>query len=283
MATDQIPLGRFSLITRLSQKALRLYDERGLLVPCSKDICTGYRYYTTAQIPRAVSIKTLCTLGFSPGETGDLLTARDRGDAETVRQFFEKRRGEIRSEVLRLQQIEALLVKQDAPLEVLYMSLSEPVIKELAPMRVIAKRGTGSYSETITRLLESLCRTVELPENVRAGLRVTGPVMTIYLDNEYKEKDADMECAIPITGKVAVNEEGTKTRTLPGGTCLSLVYKGSYNGLHQAWTRIQSYAEEKQYQIAGPGREVYYNDPALVPETELLTELQLLVERAGGE
>jgi len=26
MAYDQIPIGRFSLITRLSQKALRLYD-----------------------------------------------------------------------------------------------------------------------------------------------------------------------------------------------------------------------------------------------------------------
>jgi effector-binding domain-containing protein len=281
MATDQIPLGRFSLITRLSPKALRYYDERGLLVPGTKDICTGYRYYTTTQIPRGVSIKALCTLGFSPAEIGELLAARDSGEEAAIQRLFGKRRGEIRSEVWRLQQIEALLMQQDAPLEVLYMSLSEPVIKELGPMRVIALRDTGSYAETITLLLGSLCRTVALPENTQAGLKVTGPVMTIYHDKEYKEKDADMECAIPITGKVAAKDERMKIRTLPGGTCLSLVYKGPHCNLHEAWSRVFSFVEEKQYTIAGPGREVYYNDPALVPQTELLTELQLPVGRAG--
>jgi len=281
MATDQIPLGRFSLITRLSPKALRYYDERGLLVPGSKDICTGYRYYTAAQIARGVSIKALCTLGFSPAEIGDLLAARDRGEEAAIEHLFAKRRGEIRSEVERLQQIEALLVQQDAPLEVLYMSLSEPVTKELAPMRVLARRGTGSYAETISLFLGSLCKTVALPENVGAGLKVTGPVMTLYHDNEYREKDADMECAIPIAGKVAVKEEEMEIRTIPGGTCLSLVYKGPYSGLHEAWSRVQAGVEKNQFRMAGPGREVYYNDPALVPENELLTELQQPVERAG--
>ncbi|MFA5331865.1 MAG: GyrI-like domain-containing protein [Methanoregula sp.] len=282
MAEDQIPIGRFSLITRLSQKALRLYDDRGLLVPGTKDICTGYRYYTTAQIPRGVSIKAMCTLGFLPGEIADALAARDRGDKKTIHRLFEKRRGEIRSEVCRLQEIEALLEERDASFEVLYMSLSEPVIKEIAPMRVIAIRGKGSYAEAICRFLGSLCAQVALPENINAGLRVTGPVMTLYHDNEYKEKDADVECAIPISGKVAATEPGTMVRTIPGGKCLSLVYKGSYSGLHEAWTRIQAFAEEKHYRIAGPDREVYYNDPAKVPEEELLTELQLPVESSAG-
>jgi effector-binding domain-containing protein len=280
MATDQIPLGRFSLITRLSPKALRYYDELGLLVPGSKDICTGYRYYTTAQIARGVSIKALCTLGFSPSEIGDLLAARDRGEEAVIGRLFGKRRGEIRSEVQRLQEIEALLVQQDAPLEILYMSLSEPVIKELAPMRVIALRGTGSYSETICRLMGALCATVALPENSSAGLRVTGPVMTLYHDKEYRETDADMECAIPIAGKVVVKDEKMEIRTIQGGTCLSLVYKGPYTGLHEAWSRVQAGVEKNRFRMAGPGREIYYNDPALVPESELLTELQQPVERA---
>ncbi|MDR7666095.1 hypothetical protein RG963_09985 [Methanosarcina sp. Z-7115] len=33
MSVDQIPIGKFSFMTRLSQKALRLYDRKGLLVP----------------------------------------------------------------------------------------------------------------------------------------------------------------------------------------------------------------------------------------------------------
>jgi DNA-binding transcriptional MerR regulator len=41
MPTDQIPIGKFSFMTRLSQKALRLYDRKGLLVPEAKDPFTG--------------------------------------------------------------------------------------------------------------------------------------------------------------------------------------------------------------------------------------------------
>ncbi|MFA6332363.1 MAG: MerR family transcriptional regulator, partial [Methanoregula sp.] len=127
MAYDQIPIGRFSLITRLSQKALRLYDERGLLVPEVKDLCSGYRYYTGAQIARGVSIKTLCGLGFSLSEIDMLLAAKAHNDACTIRELFGRRRQEIRSEVQRLQQIEAILESEDASLELIYMSLNEPL------------------------------------------------------------------------------------------------------------------------------------------------------------
>jgi DNA-binding transcriptional MerR regulator len=50
MTAERIPIGTFSRVTRLSQRALRLYDERGLLVPALKDVCTGYRSYTVEQI-----------------------------------------------------------------------------------------------------------------------------------------------------------------------------------------------------------------------------------------
>ena len=47
MSTDQIPIGKFSQITQLTQKALRLYEKKGLLQPTVKDPMTKYRYYST--------------------------------------------------------------------------------------------------------------------------------------------------------------------------------------------------------------------------------------------
>jgi len=38
-------IGEFSRITGLSIKALRLYHEKGILVPGRVDDATGYRYY----------------------------------------------------------------------------------------------------------------------------------------------------------------------------------------------------------------------------------------------
>jgi effector-binding domain-containing protein len=275
MTTDQIPIGKFSLITRLTQKALRFYDERGLLVPGAKDIITGYRYYNASQIARGVTIKTLCVLGFSLDEVSSLIAAKQSGELDKIRTLFEKRRMEIRSEVYRLQQLEAILENPDASLELIYMSLAEPVIKEVPPLRVICKRDKGVYIETITRLITDLCNQLFSTENQNGGVKITGPVMTIYYDSDYRDKDADMECAVPIAGKVAVNDPAMEIRTIPGGKVLSLIYKGPYSGLHEAWSRINAYAEEKQYRVTAPGRELYYNSPAEVQEEELLTELQV--------
>jgi len=275
MAADRISIGTFSLITRLSQKALRLYDDRGLLVPESKDRITGYRYYAGNQIATGVSIKTLCMLGFSLNDVRTLLVAKERKDTDTIGTLFGKRRREIRSEVHRLQQIEAILQSDEASLELMYMSLAEPVIKEVAPLRVMSKRDRGVYQEVISRLAKDLCAQVAQKENQSPAISVTGPLMALYHDNEYREKDADIECALPITGRVVLTDPTIEIRTITGGTHLTLIYQGAYPGLHEAWSRVYAYTEEKGYTIAGPGRELYMNDPAEVQEEELLTELHL--------
>ena len=63
-----IPIGRFSRLTRLSVKALRLYDEMGILPPAHVDGDTGYRYYSWRQVDRATLIGLLDRAGIGPPE-----------------------------------------------------------------------------------------------------------------------------------------------------------------------------------------------------------------------
>jgi DNA-binding transcriptional MerR regulator len=91
MLIDQIPIGKFSFMTRLSQKALRLYDRKGLLVPEAKDPFTGYRYYTVAQLEKGMKIKTFTFLGFSLEEVSGLLDAESKGDCEYIGACFRKK------------------------------------------------------------------------------------------------------------------------------------------------------------------------------------------------
>jgi protein phosphatase len=51
--TTLLTIGEFARVSRLSIKALRLYDEIGLLPPVRTDAATGYRYYAPAQLERA--------------------------------------------------------------------------------------------------------------------------------------------------------------------------------------------------------------------------------------
>ncbi|NLD57609.1 MAG: MerR family transcriptional regulator, partial [Methanomicrobiales archaeon] len=222
--------------------------------------------------------KTLCGLGFSLFEIDVLLKAKAGHDTSTIREMFGKRRGEIRSEVKRLQQIEAILANGEASLESIYMSLNEPIIKDVPPQRIVGKRGTGPYGEIISRLMPELCSQVSSEENQKNGLRVTGPPMTLYHDTEYREKDGTMEVVLPITGKIVLSDPEMEVRTLPGGKVLSLIHKGSYSGLHEAWSRIGAYAEQREFVLTGSHQEVYLNDPSMVPEDELLTELQIPVD-----
>ena len=68
-----IEIGDFSKLSQVSVKALRLYDEMGLLKPARVDNFTGYRYYSADQLPRLNRILALKDLGFSLGQIAQLL------------------------------------------------------------------------------------------------------------------------------------------------------------------------------------------------------------------
>ncbi|MFJ7147862.1 MerR family transcriptional regulator [Streptomyces sp. NPDC100445] len=63
MRTELLTIGAFAKASRLSPKALRLYDELRLLRPARVDPDTGYRYYAPAQLERARLVAWLRRLG----------------------------------------------------------------------------------------------------------------------------------------------------------------------------------------------------------------------------
>jgi DNA-binding transcriptional MerR regulator len=72
-----MPIGRFARLTGLSVKALRHYDELGLLRPASVDTDTGYRSYSTAQVERAETIRLLRRLEVPLDDIATLLATDD--------------------------------------------------------------------------------------------------------------------------------------------------------------------------------------------------------------
>ncbi len=78
----EISIGEFARRSRLSLKALRLYDERGVLVPSRVDQESGYRYYGTAQLEEARLVVMLRQLQLPLAAIKELL-ACDPADAAT--------------------------------------------------------------------------------------------------------------------------------------------------------------------------------------------------------
>jgi effector-binding domain-containing protein len=283
MSVDQISIGKFSFMTRLSQKALRLYDRKGLLVPEAKDPFTGYRYYTVSQLEKGMKIKTLIFLGFSLEEIFMLLEAESKGNYRQMEECFRKKLEETRSEIVKLQRIEGILqgaCKHNGKIvELFKMSVTEPVIKEIPEIRVVSKREKGTFAVTIEKLIGEICACVSSPENQRNRVKVTGPVMFLCHDEEYKETGADIEISLPVSGRIAVEDPKMELKTLPAVRVVSVIYRGPYPGVEAGYSRIFSYVEENKLEPFGPSRELYYNDPAEVPEEELMTEVQIQVRK----
>jgi DNA-binding transcriptional MerR regulator len=76
----EISIGEFARRSRLSLKALRLYDERGVLVPARVDQASGYGYYDTAQLDKARLVVMLRQLQLPLAAVKELL-ACDPADA----------------------------------------------------------------------------------------------------------------------------------------------------------------------------------------------------------
>lgn len=83
MKSKLFKISEFSVATGLSIKALRLYEQSGILIP-SRSEANQYRLYSEAQIPVAKEISILRLTGFSIREIKALLPFRHHADGGTL-------------------------------------------------------------------------------------------------------------------------------------------------------------------------------------------------------
>jgi DNA-binding transcriptional MerR regulator len=73
-------IGEFARQSRLSPRALRIYDQLGLLAPAHVEAGSGYRYYVAGQLERARLIAALRQLEVPLADIGEIVVL-DRAEA----------------------------------------------------------------------------------------------------------------------------------------------------------------------------------------------------------
>jgi len=256
-----MPIGRFAASVRLSVKALRHYDELGLLAPAFVDAATGYRYYAPAQARAAVLIGMLRELDLplasirralaaKPAELRRLLAA----EADRLEHDLVQRERALRS-VRHLARAGSL-----TPYEI--------SLREAAPLRV-ARR---TLDTTVDRLVpESSAAIYALLADLRqAGWKEAGP---IFCENEDPKEDGRQRiyvCAA-VDAQQALPE--AELLELPGGAFARLLHTGPFETLGLAYHALHAFAQERGHERRGPMREIYVNDPADVAPEAIETEV----------
>lgn len=85
---ELLGIGAFAKATRLSQRALRLYDELGLLAPARVDPVTGYRGYAPEQLDRARLVAWLRRLGMPLAGIREVCALDAPAAARAVRAYW---------------------------------------------------------------------------------------------------------------------------------------------------------------------------------------------------
>lgn len=90
-------IGEFARASRLSAKALRLYDELGLLPPAHVDPVTGYRFYAVDQLERARLVLWLRQLGMPLAQIRTVCDLAPAAAAAEISRFWDQAEADMAS------------------------------------------------------------------------------------------------------------------------------------------------------------------------------------------
>ncbi|MGE5462072.1 MAG: MerR family transcriptional regulator [Syntrophothermus sp.] len=272
-----IRIGDFSKLSRVPIKTLRYYDEVGLLKPVEVDAFTGYRLYEYSQLSTLHRILALKELGFSLEEIGHLLD--DELSVEQMRGMLKLREAEARQrmqqEAERLERIEARLrqIEQENS-----MSKYDVVIKSADEIKVASVRDVVPTPPDQGSLWRELGGYLAMNR-----VRANGACFTLYHDDEFKERDWDVEVCEQIDTDLSESRR-IKVKVLPAVDSMACtIHHGPFVTIGEAYNALGRWITDNGYRITGPCREVYLrpNQNGSQTDPDTVTEIQFPVEKVS--
>lgn len=244
-------ISQFSKISGLTVKALRYYDEQGMLKPSYRDKNTLYRYYNENDLKKAQLIRLLRSLDFSILEIKEVLEMVNNETDLTY--ILQEKIANIKENILREKELIKKINGYLSPDVKKTESQTYQITLEEIPTTLVASiRFIGEYSE-IGEHIPFLYKAVQ--ENVN------GAVINCYYNEECMEQ-ADMELCLPTKKKVTTNTVNCKY--LPAIKAVCTTHYGSHEMLHFAYKALFHYVNEHGIAIITPFREIYVKSPGMV-------------------
>jgi protein phosphatase len=282
-----LTIGAFARTSRLSIKALRLYDEIGLLRPAWTDPESGYRYYEPGQLERARLVAWLRRVGMPLARIRHVcdLSETDRAAAAAeIRAFWLRVEADTaaRGELVDFL-IESLSGKDDAmsgttqPLRIRYAALSDQGrVRErnqdaayAGPRLLAVADGFGERGETASSTAIDLLRELDSAIDPAIDPVESGDLLNVLNDAAERAHHA-------------VGEIGSET----GTTLTAMLWTGSSLGLvHIGDSRAYLLRDGRFFQITHDHTVVQsmLDEGSITPqEAESHPQRSLLVQALGG-
>jgi DNA-binding transcriptional MerR regulator len=239
-----VPIGQFAAASRLSLKALRLYDDNGLLPPARVDPESGYRYYRLQQLGQATTIRLLRRAGMPLAEIRAFLAAPSAAQLDEYEQTL---LGE--------------LADRRLVLRYLRRRLKEAPMFHVAAKQVEAQPYVSRMKKVRVPDLEPfICRTIEELSHAHES---SGPAFALYHGEVNEQDEGPVEVGI-------ATRDGDKQ--LPAGEVAYTTATGEqcrFPEIIGAYDAIAAWVKEAGRELDGPPREVYEVDGGELKEDRI--------------
>jgi DNA-binding transcriptional MerR regulator len=253
--TAGLTVGEFSRMTHLSIKTLRHYHQVGLLEPAQVNPDTGYRYYTTGQIPTVQVIRRLRDLEMPVPDVRAVLAAPDAASRNALI-------------AAHLDRLETQLAQTYAAVDSL-RNLLEPagpaavVHRTVAPAAAVGIRQTVDRADILPWWQGALG---ELHATVQAqGLHATGRSGGLFASELYQQDRGDATVFIPVTGQVRAIGRVVPV-TIPAAELAVITHHGDLASIDLTYGRLGAHVTNHAISVDGPLREYYLVDGHDTPD-----------------
>jgi DNA-binding transcriptional MerR regulator len=258
-------IGVFARRSRLSPKALRLYDRLGLLVPVSVDEDSGYRRYHESQLETARLIALLRRLDMPLADVAVIVAAPERERADLLASYWDA----VERRTASQRQLVAHLLIRLAGDEEGSFEMYEIHEREVPEQVVLTEQRHVRIPELDAWLPVAIGRLVDAAETAGG---VAAPVFVVYHGEVNEDSDGPVEVCVPVDSSRAESMEAA-TRTEPAHReAYTRITKAQveFPQILSAYDAVAQWVESQGRGTAGSPREVYFADwTAAAPTDEV--------------
>jgi DNA-binding transcriptional MerR regulator len=242
-----LTIGEFSRMTHLSVKTLRHYHRVGLLAPTDVDPDTGYRFYSTGQVPTAQIIRRFRDLEMPVEQLRAVLAAPD---PDTRNALILKHLASMEDQLHQTQDavaaLRALLTRPDDAVPVEYHAL--PATSALAISGTVGADDLGPWWAAAFAEVQAAM--------VVSDVSATGPVSGQFATELFELERGDAMLFIP-TSAPPTGTGRARPVELPAVELAVAVHRGSHADVDRTYGALGTHVAEHALGVAGPLRETY--------------------------
>ena len=248
---QKLTIGEFSKLMQTTVKTLRLYEQKGLLMPDEVDEWTGYRHYSLTQMQRLSAIRSLQDMGFTLAEIKEIF------DGESAIPTV----GQLEQKITDCERQLHLLQGRQRMLLAMRNSRKNFNTMEKFTIQTLPSIIVASHREVIPNYaaIGPMCTEVIGPEMHRLGCKCPPPgyCFTVEHNKEYTPTDIDIEYCEQVEemGRDSAVIQFKRLPEVPMAICMA--HRGPYERFYESFTELFRYIEEQGYRVVGLHRAVY--------------------------